>query len=100
MITKEMINTIMPKIICSNHSYGVRPFARFLNRLSRNTEPPLAKLRRVSLVRMAVCHAYSMVQNRVLMGMQNECPGMLGWPFNSLLTDLVGGDRSSHPAWR
>jgi len=49
---------------------------------------------------MAVCHAYSMVQNRVLMGMQNECPGMLGWPFNSLLTDLVGGDRSSHPAWR
>src|SRR6516165_9490337 len=39
-ITTDIIKTIIPKIICSNHSYNVRPLACLRNTSSRNTQPP------------------------------------------------------------
>jgi hypothetical protein len=56
------------------------------------------------LVRRAVCHAYPMVQNHGLMGIQNRVSRYAGLRegsrSSSLPADLVGGDRSSHPARR
>src|SRR6516164_8654256 len=71
-MTTDIINTIILKIICSNHSYKVRPLACLRNTSSRNTDLPF--FGRIWVNRFwserAVCHA--MMQNRILMEMEND----------------------------
>src|SRR6516225_2627265 len=38
------MTTIIPKIICSNHSYSVRPLVCCRNMSSRNKEPPFGQV--------------------------------------------------------
>src|SRR6516165_7139621 len=70
-ITTDIINTIIPKIVRSNHSYIVRPLACLRNTSSRNTGPPFGQIRLSEFCsEQAVCHA--MVQHRILMEIEND----------------------------
>src|SRR6516165_425526 len=67
-----MMNTMIPKIICSNHSYGVRPLARFRNTSSSNTEPPFLPSDGGRVwSEQPMCHACPMVQNCKPMEVEN-----------------------------